>query len=105
MRQARGEKKFVCQRKNKTANTREGWENGTPPPHSDFKENSLFILFGGGEEATTTGEGGDARSEGGGRVAAGGGAERDARAAFGERGGRRAIRSHLATLSARLARA
>ena len=25
----------------KTHNPREGWENGTPPPHRDFKERSV----------------------------------------------------------------
>ena len=25
----------------KTDNPREGWENGTPPPHRDFKERSV----------------------------------------------------------------
>ena len=28
---------FTKERK-KTHNPREGWENGTPPPHRDFKE-------------------------------------------------------------------
>ena len=31
---ARGEKK----ERKKTDNPREGWEDGTPPPHRDFKE-------------------------------------------------------------------
>ena len=26
----------------KTDNPREGWENGTPPPHRDFKERSVM---------------------------------------------------------------
>ena len=26
----------------KTYNPREGWENGTPPPHRDFKERSVM---------------------------------------------------------------
>ena len=28
-------------RKKKTDNPREGWEDGTPPPHRDFKERSV----------------------------------------------------------------
>ena len=27
----------------KTDNPREGWENGTPPPHRDFKERGVVI--------------------------------------------------------------
>ena len=27
--------------RNKTDNPREGWEDGTPPPHRDFKERSV----------------------------------------------------------------
>ena len=30
------------ERKNATANPREGWEDGTPPPHRDFKERSVM---------------------------------------------------------------
>jgi len=26
----------------KTDNPREGWENGTPPPHRDFKERGVM---------------------------------------------------------------
>ena len=26
----------------KTANPREGWEDGTPPPHRDFKERGVM---------------------------------------------------------------
>ena len=26
----------------KTRNPREGWEDGTPPPHRDFKERSVM---------------------------------------------------------------
>ena len=29
------------QKRNKTDNPREGWENGTPPPHRDFKERGV----------------------------------------------------------------
>mgnify|MGYP007041078736 CR=1 FL=1 len=36
---------FFCERekkeRKKTHNPREGWENGTPPPHRDFKERSV----------------------------------------------------------------
>jgi len=27
----------------KTDNAREGWEDGTPPPHRDFKERSVVL--------------------------------------------------------------
>jgi len=39
-----GELGRVCAKKErkKTANPREGWENGTPPPHRDFKERSVM---------------------------------------------------------------
>ena len=29
------------QKRNKTNNAREGWEDGTPPPHRDFKERGV----------------------------------------------------------------
>ena len=34
-------------KRKKTHNPREGWEDGTPPPHRDFKERraALFFLF------------------------------------------------------------
>jgi len=34
----------ICTEKKikKTHNPREGWENGTPPPHRDFKERSVM---------------------------------------------------------------
>ena len=28
-------------KRKKTDNPREGWENGTPPPHRDFKERGV----------------------------------------------------------------
>ena len=34
-------KRRVKERK-KTDNPREGWEDGTPPPHRDFKERSVM---------------------------------------------------------------
>ena len=39
---------YVCvffiplKERKKTHNPREGWENGTPPPHRDFKERSVM---------------------------------------------------------------
>ena len=30
----------------KAVNPREGWEDGTPPPHRDFKERSVVLLLG-----------------------------------------------------------
>ena len=30
-------------KRNKTDNPREGWEDGTPPPHRDFKERSVVL--------------------------------------------------------------
>ena len=32
----------VKKERKKTDNPREGWENGTPPPHRDFKERSVM---------------------------------------------------------------
>ncbi len=29
----------------KTDNPREGWEDGTPPPHRDFKERSVALAI------------------------------------------------------------
>ena len=41
----RGRLKFFLflkkKERKKTDNPREGWENGTPPPHRDFKERSV----------------------------------------------------------------
>ena len=37
-----GTQYFPKERK-KTDNPREGWENGTPPPHRDFKERSVVL--------------------------------------------------------------
>ena len=31
----------VLKERKKTDNPREGWENGTPPPHRDFKERGV----------------------------------------------------------------
>ena len=31
----------IRKKERKTHNPREGWENGTPPPHRDFKERSV----------------------------------------------------------------
>ena len=33
---------LACKERKKTDNPREGWENGTPPPHRDFKERSVM---------------------------------------------------------------
>ena len=30
------------ERKKETDNSREGWEDGTPPPHRDFKERGVM---------------------------------------------------------------
>ena len=32
---------MLMKERKKTHNPREGWENGTPPPHRDFKERSV----------------------------------------------------------------
>ena len=32
---------YVKKERKKTDNPREGWENGTPPPHRDFKERGV----------------------------------------------------------------
>ena len=32
----------LLKERKKTDNPREGWENGTPPPHRDFKERSVM---------------------------------------------------------------
>ena len=34
--------RFVPPFRKKTDNPREGWEDGTPPPHRDFKERSVM---------------------------------------------------------------
>ena len=33
---------IVKKERKKTDNPREGWEDGTPPPHRDFKERSVM---------------------------------------------------------------
>ena len=33
---------YLKKERKKTDNPREGWENGTPPPHRDFKERSVM---------------------------------------------------------------
>ena len=33
---------YLVKKRKKTDNPREGWENGTPPPHRDFKERSVM---------------------------------------------------------------
>ena len=38
----RRKKKIKKKERKKTDNPREGWENGTPPPHRDFKERSVM---------------------------------------------------------------
>ena len=35
---------LVEKRKKEADNPREGWEDGTPPPHRDFKERSVVLL-------------------------------------------------------------
>ena len=39
------EKRFTCsprkKERKKTDNPREGWEDGTPPPHRDFKKRGV----------------------------------------------------------------
>ena len=32
---------FLKKERKKTDNPREGWEDGTPPPHRDFKERGV----------------------------------------------------------------
>ena len=32
-----------CKERKKTENPREGWEDGTPPPHRDFKERGVVL--------------------------------------------------------------
>ena len=32
----------VLKERKKTDNPREGWEDGTPPPHRDFKEGTVW---------------------------------------------------------------
>ena len=34
-------RKVVQKERKKTDNPREGWEDGTPPPHRDFKERGV----------------------------------------------------------------
>ena len=37
------ERKNLCRKeRKKTDNPREGWEDGTPPPHRDFKERGVM---------------------------------------------------------------
>jgi len=38
-----GERKQSHKERKKTDNPREGWEDGTPPPHRDFKERSVVL--------------------------------------------------------------
>ena len=37
-----GEEDRVPKERKKTDNPREGWEDGTPPPHRDFKERCVM---------------------------------------------------------------
>ena len=39
---ALGESRSVKKERKKTDNPREGWEDGTPPPHRDFKERGVM---------------------------------------------------------------
>ena len=39
---AKKERKNPSAKRKKTDNPREGWEDGTPPPHRDFKERSVM---------------------------------------------------------------
>ena len=32
----------IVKERKKTDNPREGWEDGTPPPHRDFKEGTVW---------------------------------------------------------------
>ena len=32
---------LIAEERKKTDNAREGWEDGTPPPHRDFKERGV----------------------------------------------------------------
>ena len=38
-----GVRLFLQKERKKTDNPREGWEDGTPPPHRDFKERSVVL--------------------------------------------------------------
>ena len=35
----------MSKKRKKTDNPREGWENGTPPPHRDFKERGVVRVY------------------------------------------------------------
>ena len=37
-----GKKNFRQKERKKTDNPKEGWEDGTPPPHRDFKERCVM---------------------------------------------------------------
>ena len=39
--QPKGGRLFLKKERKKTDNPREGWEDGTPPPHRDFKERGV----------------------------------------------------------------
>ena len=38
---SRASETSVLKKRKKTDNPREGWEDGTPPPHRDFKERGV----------------------------------------------------------------
>ena len=41
-------------KRKKTDNRREGWEDGTPPPHRDFKERSVVLAVAHPRASTTS---------------------------------------------------
>ena len=38
----KGKSPILGKERKKTDNPREGWEDGTPPPHRDFKEGTVW---------------------------------------------------------------
>ena len=49
------DRRFSPKERKQTDNPRQGWEDGTPPPHRDFKERSSVVLAVAQKERKKTG--------------------------------------------------